>query len=154
MDEASAYIPVAEYLRMSTEHQQDSLLNQQATIREFAGRHRQKIVKSYVDAGKSGLALKHRRGLIQLLHDVVDGNQDYQAILVYDVSRWGRFQDIDEAAYYEFLCKRSGVKVHYCAEQFANDESMPSIVMKALKRVMASEYSRELSEKAFRGAKI
>jgi hypothetical protein len=24
---------------------------------------------------------------------------------VYDVSRWGRFQDPDEAAHYEFLCK-------------------------------------------------
>jgi hypothetical protein len=72
---------------------------------------------------------------------VVDGNGDCKAILVYDVSRWDRFQDVDEAAYYEFLCKRAGIKVHYYAEPFCNDDTMPSMVMKALKRVMASEYS-------------
>jgi hypothetical protein len=36
------------------------------------------------------------------------------------VSRWGRFQDIDESAHYEFICKRSGLNVVYCAEQFEN----------------------------------
>jgi hypothetical protein len=24
--------------------------------------------------------------------------------LVYDITRWGRFQDVDESAYYEFTC--------------------------------------------------
>ena len=153
MEQTISYVPVAQYLRMSTEHQQYSLTNQEFTIRQFAERHCRKIVKSYVDAGKSGLVLKHRRGLIQLLNDVVDESHDYKEILVYDVSRWGRFQDVDEAAFYEFLCKRSGVKVRYCAEQFADDESMSSVVMKTLKRIMASEYSRELSEKTFNGAK-
>jgi DNA invertase Pin-like site-specific DNA recombinase len=37
-------------------------------------------------------------------------------VLVYDVSRWGRFQDIDESAHYEFVCKQAGIKVAYCAE--------------------------------------
>jgi hypothetical protein len=31
-------------------------------------------------------------------------------------SRWGRFQDADESAHYEFLCKSAGIPVHYCAE--------------------------------------
>ena len=77
--------------------------------------------------------------------------QPYRAVLVYDVSRWGRFQDSDESAYYEYLCKKSGVPVYYCAETFANDGTMPSLIMKALKRVMASEYSRELSQKVSEG---
>jgi DNA invertase Pin-like site-specific DNA recombinase len=75
----------------------------------------------------------------------------YKAILVYDVSRWGRFQDIDEAAHYEFLCKSAGVPVRYCAEQFENDGSLPSSMMKALKRTMAAEYSRELGIKVSAG---
>jgi DNA invertase Pin-like site-specific DNA recombinase len=112
------------------------------------------VVRSYVDSDKSGLALKNREGLNQLLRDVVaEGEKPYEVILVYDVSRWGRFQDTDEAAHYEFLCKRAGIPVHYCAESFVNDTAMPSLVMKALKRVMAAEYSRELSEKVFQGAK-
>ena len=84
------------------------------------------------------------RGLAQLLHDVTAQKQPYHAILVYDVSRWGRFQDTDEAAYYEFLCKRAGVPVYYCAEMFANDGSMPSAIFKSLKRMMAGEYGRDL----------
>jgi hypothetical protein len=37
---------------------------------------------------------------------VESGAASFDVILVYDVSRWGRFQDADESAYYEYLCKR------------------------------------------------
>jgi DNA invertase Pin-like site-specific DNA recombinase len=146
-------IPVAQYLRMSTEHQKYSLDNQVAANGEYAEKNGFMVIKSYVDAGKSGLALKHREGLAQLLHDVTAEKQPYRAILVYDVSRWGRFQDTDEAAYYEFLCKRAGVPIYYCAETFANDGSMPSAIFKSLKRLMAGEYSRDLSAKVYEGSK-
>jgi DNA invertase Pin-like site-specific DNA recombinase len=146
-------LPVAQYLRMSTEHQKYSLDNQVASNREYAERNGFTVIRSYVDAGKSGLALKHREGLAQLLHDVTAEKQPYQAILVYDISRWGRFQDTDEAAYYEFLCKKAGVPVYYCTETFANDGSMPSAIFKSLKRMMAGEYSRDLSAKVYQGAK-
>lgn len=149
--EVTSPIPAAQYLRMSTEHQQFSLQNQAGVIQQYALQSGFEIVQSYADPGKSGLLLKHRKGLVQLLSDVVGGAQAYKVILVYDVSRWGRFQDTDEAAYYEFVCKRAGVRIHYCAEPFVNDTQMPSIVMKALKRVMAAEYSRELSEKVVLG---
>jgi DNA invertase Pin-like site-specific DNA recombinase len=143
--------PVAQYLRMSTERQEYSLYNQAAAIERYAQQNGFTVIKTYADSGKSGLVLNHREGLAQLLHDVVGTEQPYRAVLVYDVSRWGRFMDTDESAYYEFHCKKAGVPVHYCAETFANDGTMPSLVMKALKRVMASEYSRELSQKVFEG---
>lgn len=72
-------------------------------------------------------------------------------LLVYDVSRWGRFQDADESAYYKYVLKKAGVQVHYCAEQFVNDGSLSSAIVKTLKRAMAGEYSRELSVKTFAG---
>ena len=72
---------------------------------------------------------------------------------VYDVSRFGRFQDTDEAARWEFVCKSAGAPIHYCAEQFANDNSLVRAMMKSLKRVMAGEYSRELSVKVYQGQK-
>ncbi len=146
-------VPVAQYLRMSTEHQQYSPVNQAAKIREYADAHYFKIVKTYSDAGKSGLLLKNRPALASLLTDVVSGTAPYRAILVYDISRWGRFQDTDEAAHYEYLCKSAGVPIHYCAEQFTNDGTVPSLVMKALKRAMAGEYSRELGVKVYAGQK-
>lgn len=144
-------VPAAQYLRMSTEHQQYSIQNQSVAIQVYAESHGFEVVQTYSDAAKSGLVVKHRAGLQQLLQDVVSGKATYRAILVYDVSRWGRFQDTDESAHYEFLCKSAGVPVHYCAEQFVNDGSLPSLIMKALKRTMAGEYSRELSAKVFAG---
>ena len=71
--------------------------------------------------------------------------------MVLDVTRWGRFQDADESAYYEYICKRSGVNVCYVAEQFENDGSPISTIVKGVKRAMAGEYSRELSSKVFAG---
>jgi DNA invertase Pin-like site-specific DNA recombinase len=51
------------------------------------------IVTSYSDAGKSGLTVENRPVLKQMIADVENGSPGYSAILVYDVSRWGRFQE-------------------------------------------------------------
>lgn len=140
-----------EYVRMSTEHQQYSTENQAAKIREYAAHRGIEIIKTYTDSGKSGLSIGGRQSLQQLIKDVESGSADFQMILVYDVSRWGRFQDADESAYYEYICKRAGIQVTYCAEQFENDGSPVSTIVKGVKRAMAGEYSRELSAKVFAG---
>ena len=142
----------AVYVRMSTEHQQYSTSNQMDVIREYAKKRGQEIVKEYSDDGKSGLNIKGRGSLEQMIRDVLEGKAHYKSILVYDVSRWGRFQDADESAYYEYICKQAGVAVHYCAEQFENDGSPISTIIKGIKRTMAGEYSRELSTKVYQGA--
>jgi DNA invertase Pin-like site-specific DNA recombinase len=136
---------------MSTEHQRYSTENQSDAIRRYAEARGFEIVRTYADDGKTGLNLEGRKGLRALLRDIEAGENDFSSVLVYDVSRWGRFQDADESAYYEFVCRRAKVTVHYCAEQFENDGSMPTAVLKTVKRVMAGEYSRELSVKVFQG---
>jgi DNA invertase Pin-like site-specific DNA recombinase len=146
-------IPAAQYVRMSTDDQQFSIANQEAAISQYAKRNGFTIVQTYADPGRTGVVIKVRPGLRRLLEDVVSGRTTYKAILVYDISRWGRFQDIDEAGHYEFLCKRAGIPVHYCAEMFPNDGTMSSSILKALKRTMAGEYSRELGVKVFEGKK-
>jgi DNA invertase Pin-like site-specific DNA recombinase len=105
----------------------------------------------YRDEGLSGLKINKREGLKQLITDVCSGRTDFSRVLVYDVSRWGRFQDVDESAHYEFLCRQAGITVEYCAEQFDNDGSLLSSIVKNLKRVMAAEFSRELSAKVHAG---
>lgn len=144
-------IRAAEYVRMSTEHQQYSTQNQSAAIRRYASERGFKVVRSYADEGKSGLNIGGRKALQSLLEDIEGGTADFEAVLVYDVSRWGRFQDPDEAASYELRCRRLGVAVHYCAEQFENDGSIGSSIIKTVKRAMAGEYSRELSVKVYEG---
>lgn len=108
----------AAYVRMSTEHQQYSTSNQMDVIREFAKRRGLEIVKEYSDEGKSGLNIQGRDSLAQMISDVQDGRAEFTCILVYDISRWGRFQDADESAYYEYVCRRAGVRS-------ANEEEGP-----------------------------
>lgn len=149
--EAPPPIRAAQYIRMSTEHQQYSTENQADVIRAYAAARGYEIVATYADQGKSGLRIEGRGSLKRLLDDVQAGGTTFAAILVYDVSRWGRFQDTDESAYYEHICKRAGIRIEYCAEQFENDGSPVSTIIKGVKRAMAAEYSRELSAKVFKG---
>lgn len=148
----AAALPAAAYVRMSTEHQQYSTENQLDRIKEYAARRNMEIVRVFEDAGKSGLNVRGRESLRQMIAEVETGKADFKCILAYDVSRWGRFQDADESGYYEYICKRAGIAVHYCAEQFENDGSPTSNIIKSVKRSMAGEYSRELSTKVFQGA--
>jgi DNA invertase Pin-like site-specific DNA recombinase len=150
-DSQRPVIRAAQYVRMSTEHQRYSTDNQAQEIQKYADLHGMEIVRTFADDGKSGLNLEGRASLLRLLAEVQEGRADFTAILVYDVSRWGRFQDADESGYWEYVCKRGGVSIHYCAEQFRNDGSLPSVIIKNLKRTMAGEYSRELSVKVFAG---
>ena len=150
--ESGARLPrAAQYMRMSTDHQKYSIQNQSAAIALYAAAQGIAIVRSYEDAGRSGLSVRHRDALKELLAIVQSGRADFTSILVYDVSRWGRFLDADESAHYEYLCKRAGIQIRYCAEQFENDNSTTSNLLKALKRTMAGEFSRELSVKIFAG---
>ena len=142
-------IRAAQYLRKSTDRQEFSTALQSAANYTYAASHGMQIVRTYADEGKSGLSIGRREALKQMLADVQSGRADFSAILVYDVSRWGRFQDIDESGYHEYICKRAGVCVHYCCEQFVNDGSPLSAIVKNIKRAMAGEYSRELSTKVF-----
>src|SRR5215467_13074272 len=152
MPKAQTPLRAAQYVRMSTDYQKYSIENQAAAIAAYAQVHELSIVRTYRDEGESGLKIKNRAALIQLIEDVRSGQADFGHILVFDVSRWGRFQDIDESAHYEFLCKQGGIKVAYCAEQFDNDGSLLSSIVKNIKRVMAAEFSRELSAKVHAGA--
>jgi DNA invertase Pin-like site-specific DNA recombinase len=141
----------ASYVRMSTDHQVYSTENQSDAIELYAAKHDITIVQRYRDEGKSGLSVDGRDAFGRLIDDVRNGRADFELILVYDVSRWGRFQDADESASYEYICRRQGVEVLYCGEQFENDGSPVATIVKNVKRAMAAEYSRELSTKVFAG---
>ena len=138
---------------MSTDHQKYSTANQLDTLRQYARRRDWSIVKVYLysDEGKSGLKIQGPPALSQMICDVVAHQINFAQILVYDVSRWGRFQDPDEAAHYEFLCRQAGGAGHSCAEQFENDGGLTSTIAKNFKRAMAGEFSRELSAKMIQG---
>ena len=139
------------YLRMSTEHQQYSPENQMAVIERYAAEHDMETVATYSDEARSGLRLKNRPGMRQMLGDAKQEESGFDTILVYDITRWGRFQNPDQSAAIEYACQEADVEVHYCMEEFVNDGSPVSNIIKAIKRSMAAEYARELSNKVFAG---
>lgn len=139
--------PAAQYLRASTGLQSCSIPEQAAANAAYAALRGFTIVEDYCDEGLSGLTLRGRLALQRLLCDALSPTRRFEAILVYDVSRWGRFQDIDEGAHYEFMCRQAGVAVHYCAEPFENAGSPEANLIKQVKRAMAAEFSRAQSER-------
>src|ERR1700735_4364810 len=105
--EPNERLRAAQYLRMSSDNQRYSTENQKNALAEYAELHGFSIVATYIDAGKSGLSLKGREALRQLLSDALSPQKLFDVILVLDVSRWGRFQNPDQAAHYEFLCRQA-----------------------------------------------
>src|SRR5262249_15819997 len=66
-------IPAAQYVRMSTDLQELSIANQETAISDFAARFGYTVVKTYADAGRSGVSARTRPGLCRLLSDVIKG---------------------------------------------------------------------------------
>jgi DNA invertase Pin-like site-specific DNA recombinase len=78
----------AQYVRMSAEHQQHSPENQLEVIHQYAASRNMEIVQVYSDHGRRGLNIAGREGLNRLMPDVEQGQADFYALLVHDVSRW------------------------------------------------------------------
>lgn len=91
-------IQAAQYVRVSTDMQKYAIENQAAAIAAYAARRSISIVRTYSDLGRSGVKIAGRDALQQLIHDVQRGQTDFSCVLVYDISRWGRFQDVSPAA--------------------------------------------------------
>lgn len=139
------------YCRRSTKDMQENSLEiQEEIIRNYAEEHHIHVIKIFSDKA-SGRKVKGRDSFLELLEWVEE--KDFQKILVRDVTRWGRFDDIDESAYWEYHCKNLGKEVIYIEEDFKNDNSLYDALMKSIKRVMAAEYSRKLGRLVLAGSK-
>ena len=135
--------PVAAYLRSATELEGESLRKQLEAIVPYARDHGMQLIRVYCDECGSGLRIGGRSGLRQMFRDIESGARDFDALLMLDPSRWGRFQDPDQGACLEFACGKAAIEVHYCAEEMVADGVPLSRVIKALKRHMADEYAHE-----------
>ena len=125
---------VAAYLHSATSYAPDdpqypAIREQAELIRAYAEENSMDVVKTYIDAGKCG---GHERdSLRSMIADVHSGAAEYSVILMRDISRWGR-ERMDEAAHYEFICRRAGFAVHYIDESFKNDGGIMSSIIKTV----------------------
>jgi len=82
---------------------------------------------------------------------VEGGKEKFDYVLVFDVSRWGRFQDGDESAHYTWLCSSRGIKVIFSSMGFQKENDLFYGVYLNFERWRAARYSQELSEKVWKG---
>jgi len=85
------------------------------------------------------------------MEEWVKKRDDFKYILCLDVSRFGRFQDIDLSAQYSAECTRNGKKVVYITIGLPRENDSFQPVYVQFERFRAAEYSKELSVKVWRG---
>ena len=142
------------YVRCSTDEQDQSIEDQQTEIIGDASNHGFAFIEPewFIDEGRSGISIYKREGFQRFISVVEQKTHILpDALLVYNVSRWGCYIDPDEVAYWEYSLKRHGLQVIYTHEDFANDTSMGSAAIKANKQSTVTAYVRRLSLTTTRG---
>jgi DNA invertase Pin-like site-specific DNA recombinase len=135
----------AGYLRKSTEEegrQIESFEGQKREIEKYAQAHGYAIVKWYREA-YTGTEVKRRKVFLEMLDDARAKSINFNYILCYDISRFGRL-DNDEAGYYRHEFRKHGVEIIYVVENLQGDDTDDLIV--STKQWLAREYSRKIGE--------
>jgi len=145
---------IAYYRHSAEDKQENSVTIQRDHAQKFARENNIEIIHEEADEGKSGLSAD-RAGFQKILMDWVlsDAAPDFEYILVYDVSRWGRFQNPDEAAMYQYQCTKRGKKIIFVEKGMPReDQALINHLQTSIERYMAADYSRQLSNKVFFGS--
>ncbi len=91
----SELIPAYAYYRMSSDDQTDSIERQQKEVRPYAKRQGYRIVREYLDEGKSGSKDQEKRVDFQRMLMDCTNRQEVKAVLCWDASRFTRLDIID-----------------------------------------------------------
>ncbi len=142
---------VAYYRHSAQIGQENSVEIQQDNVEAFAEKHGLCIIHEFADRGKSGLNAEGRPEFNEMM-TWVQTREDFRYILVLDVTRWGRFQDMDLSAHYESLCTQHNKQVIYTHIGMPKeDDQLINHLRKSIDRYQSAEYSRALSKKVFEG---
>ncbi len=132
------------YCRKSTDKQEQSIAQQQEAIERYAGKNDFEIVKWFEDKGISGSRFVDRPEFQKMILACKSGNS-FQAVLVYDKSRFGRPQNTKELISYEWLIENTGKQLVYVNSNYKNDGSIASAIMGVVETHQAGQYLTDLS---------
>ncbi|MBL8759411.1 MAG: recombinase family protein, partial [Phycisphaerae bacterium] len=142
---------VAYYRHSARDRQENSVAIQQELVQKWAADNGVDIIHEFADRGKSGLTAEGRDGFHDMMENWVKQRKDFDFVLCLDVSRWGRFQDIDLSATYSAECKKHGKQVIYTTLGMPRPDDPLYPVYVQFERFRAAQYSKELSTKVFHG---
>ena len=142
---------VAYYRHSAQDRQENSVPLQQERVRKWAEENGVDIIHEFADKGKSGLTAEGRDGFNDMMENWVRQRSDFDFVLCLDVSRWGRFQDIDLSATYSAECKKHHKEVVYTTIGRPKEGDPLYPVYVQFERFRAAQYSRDLSDRVFHG---
>jgi len=131
--------------------QEASLEDQRKAIRQYAADNNFSLVREFCDDAISGKTAEDRPSFQSVVDFARTNKNEPYTLLVYDVTRFGRFENPKEATYWEVELEKNNMSVHYVTEGFNNDGSLGSYITKVVKDAEASEYIKKLSKTTSRG---
>lgn len=136
------------YLRKSTDIQEASLEQQKEKIIQFAKEHSIAVIEFFAEeaCGENVEARPQFRRMIECCKSEVV----FQYVLVYDISRWGRFENPKESVYWEVEIEKAGRKLVFISEGF-KDDSIGTSITNFVKSAEASEYLKNVRRQTKRG---
>ena len=136
------------YLRKSTDLQETSLEQQKENILHFARTHSIKVIEFFAEEA-CGESVEGRPQFRRMI-ECCKSKELFQYVLVYDVSRWGRFENPKEAVYWEVEAEKAGRRVIFISEGF-KEESIGTSITNFVKSAEASEYLKNIRRQTTRG---
>jgi hypothetical protein len=145
---------VAYYRHSALDPQENSIRIQRERVRRRADELQIKIIHEFVDAGKSGLNAEGRPAFAEMMEEWVKKRNDFRFVLCLDVSRWGRFRDIDLSAHYSAECQKYGkLAIFIETAEFTEDDPLYPVYVD-FERLRAAQGSRELSDRVWRNCSM
>ena len=138
------------YVRCSTDMQDDSIEQQKKAIETWAKTNGYTVIEWFEDEGKSGTSFDKRPAFMRMVKRI-ESSPNFEHVLVYDESRWGRAGNPRESTYWKVHLERHGVKVRIVNSQSKNENDIGSYVVEVVESAEASEYSKKLSRSTLRG---
>ena len=144
------------YKRCSKEEQDGSLQDQESTISAMMQElGLTRVLAGFEDDGKRGHD-ENRPGLLSVLNYVrthpnpVRNNSDFIPILVYELSRFGRFDDSKKIFAYFVEIERSGYEFYSVTDKIRSRGNISDFVQAIIKSEQAYDYSVNLSKYGMR----
>jgi site-specific DNA recombinase len=141
-------IPAVAYLRRSTNRQERSLDDQRREIQAYADQNGYHILRWYTDSGISGDATERRIEFLQM-HKAATNGRDFDVILCWDYSRFGRFDSIEAGRWIHPL-RQAGVRLVTVAEGLVDWDCFTGRIMNALHAEGKHSFLTDLSRNVAR----
>lgn len=145
-------IDVLIYLRMSDDSQDTSIEIQLKNINLLCKREKYNPLFTFKDEGKSGShSVKKRKDFLRMLDEVKAGKwPTVKAVVVYDLSRFGRLDSIEGAEHKQVL-RQAGIYLHACTEGKIDWRDSNARIIDAVHSETNNKFSVDLGRRALGG---